>query len=503
MANINDQEKPVVSMLIPAREEKYLQQTVNNILENAELPIEIIVILDGYWPPPPGLIDHPSVRCIHNTVPRGQRPGLNDAAAIAQGDYLMKIDAHCAVGPGFDRILVEDYEPDMTVIPRMYNLDIETFLPKKHKRTDYMFIGLIEGHLRAQYFPGSSQRQPRNDKMMDETMCCMGPGFFMSKERWFFLEGCDEEHGHWGQQGVEVSCKAWLSGGRLMVNKRTWFAHWFRGKYEHDNGRKGFPYPIRQAQINKARKYSDDLWRNNKWHKQTRTFEWLLKKFKPPTWEEINVDYPTVESRGELYAPLYNHIHRGKRDTTYRGTQILKFPSDLLMYHEAIYDTDPEIIVEIGTKFGGSALYFQDQLDMKAKDNGDGVTPGRVVTIDKLDQVANKDPRIEYIVGSSIDKDVIKKIEQITKGKRTMVVIDGNHNRRHVKWELQHYHNFVPSGQYIVVEDCYIERDGKIMKYGPCEAKEWFLESKRGFEQTDHCAKYLVGVSMGGWVKRK
>jgi len=38
------------------------------------------------------------------------------------------------------------------------------------------------------------------------------------------LEGLDERHGFWGQFGTEISCKSWLSGGRQVVNKKTWFA---------------------------------------------------------------------------------------------------------------------------------------------------------------------------------------------------------------------------------------------------------------------------------------
>lgn len=275
----------MITVIIPALNEKYLNQTIQNVLENAEGNIEIIAVLDGYWPDP-GVPDDPRVRIIHNTVPRGQRHSINDAARIAQGDYIMKLDAHCTVGPGFNTILERDCEYDMTMIPRMFNLDIETFKPKKHKRTDYMFIGMVDNNLRAQYYSGSGQRQPRNDTMIDEIMCCMGPCFFMHKKRFWELGGCDEGHGHWGQQGVEVACKAWLSGGRLVVNKNTWFGHWFRGSYTHDSGRKGFPYSIKQKQINAARAYSNDLWLNNKWEKQVRDFNWLIKKFNPPTWEQ-------------------------------------------------------------------------------------------------------------------------------------------------------------------------------------------------------------------------
>jgi hypothetical protein len=123
----------------------------------------------------------------------------------------------------------------------------------------------------------------------------------MHKDRFWELGGCDENHeGGWGQQGVEVSCKAWLSGGALKVNKKTWFAHWFRGN-------QGFPYSISGNQIERVRKYSRDLWLNNKWKKQIRPFQWLIDKFDPPGWvKDLTILYYTanVIAKGIEYSVL-------------------------------------------------------------------------------------------------------------------------------------------------------------------------------------------------------
>ena len=108
----------------------------------------------------------------------------------------------------------------------------------------------------------------------------MGPGWFLSADQFWKQGGCDEGHGSWGQQGVEVALKAWLSGNALMVNKLTWFAHWFRGD-------EGFPYPISGREVDAARHYSRDLWLNNKWPGQVRDLRWLINKFNPPGWEGI------------------------------------------------------------------------------------------------------------------------------------------------------------------------------------------------------------------------
>jgi len=288
----------MVSIIIPAREEKYLEKTIRNILENATGEIEIIAILDGYIPDPQINLNDDRVIFVHNEVAIGQRPAINQGAKMAKGNYIMKLDAHCAVGKGFDEILVRDCEYDMTMIPQMYNLDVATWTPKlidnyreavrQGKVNPYMFIGKDNGRLRTLYYNKTEKKQldlGRQNIMIDEVMSCMGCCFFMHKDRYWELGGCDEGHGHWGQQGVEVACKAWLSGGRLMVNKNTWFAHFFRGGGVPDGEQRGAPWPgFTQEMVDKARDYSEDLWLKDKWPQAKHKFEWLLEKFNPPTW---------------------------------------------------------------------------------------------------------------------------------------------------------------------------------------------------------------------------
>lgn len=267
----------MLSVIIPARNEIYLEKTLRSILAAAEGDIEVLAMLDGYVPNPQINLGDDRVIFHHFPQSIGQRQCVNYGAKEAKGKYIMKLDAHCSVDKGFDIKLAADCDYDWTVIPRMYNLDYLTWTPKLHKRTDYMYIGRDEGRLlRAEYY---NSNQPKNDLMIDDTMCCMGPGWFMHKDRFWELGGMDENHGSWGQMGVELACKAWLSGGAMKVNKKTWFAHYFRG-----GGGPGFPYPISGRDQEKARQYSRDLWLNDKWPLQKRPFQWLIEKFSPPGW---------------------------------------------------------------------------------------------------------------------------------------------------------------------------------------------------------------------------
>ncbi len=461
----------MLSVLIAARNEIYLESTLRDILRNAEGEIEIMVELDGYVPDPQIVLDDERVTFIHHEQSIGQRQCINHAARLAKGKYVMKVDAHCAFDKGFDVKLAADCEPEWTVIPRMYNLDVATWKPKLHKMTDYMYISspTAEKPFRAEYY---GKHQPKNDKLIDDTMACMGPCWFMEKERFFSQGGCDEGHGGWGAMSVEVACKAWLSGGSLKVNKKTWFAHYFRGGV-------GFPYPIKESEIEKARVYSRNLWLGNKWEKATRKLEWLVDKFNPPTWGPKLKDIP-----GVMY---------------WANTRVTKYPSDLIMYEQVLFKNKPDILIECGTDLGGSALFFAHIFDIIGK--------GQVVTIDKYDLSRPKHPRITYLTGRTTSTSILSKVQELIKDKVVMVVLDSDHHRIHVKRELHFYSRIVTKGQYMVVEDIYSWHTSRprtrFYEGGPGPAVEWFLRTNKHFIKTTVDKQFADPVfTRDGWLQR-
>lgn len=330
-----------LSVVIPGLNEEFMQETVTNVLENSGPKTEVICVLDGYWPPH-GIKSHDRLRIIHNENPIGQRQATNQGVRLSEAKFIMKLDAHCAVSKGFDEELMSTCKYDWTMIPRMYTLDAFhwkcedckkeyqqgpviiscpdcggkkitkkiIFDKKDHKRTDYMWIN---DELRMKYFdrPGlepygnvkelknrcSHKIAPWAKGDITDVMTCIGAGWFMHRDRYWELEGMDEGHGSWGQMAVELSMKAWLSGGRMVVNKRCWFAHLARTQKGF-----GFPYKHKSGAQQKARKHSRDMWLNNKWSKAIHKYDWLIKKFSPlPGW--------TKEQEGtwEIDPPVSHH----------------------------------------------------------------------------------------------------------------------------------------------------------------------------------------------------
>ena len=129
---------------------------------------------------------------------------------------------------------------------------------------------------------GSVTLTPKYDKSYTQTMSIQGSCFMVHRDKYFELDLSEEAFGSWGQQGVEVACKTWLSGGKVMVNHNTWYAHLFRTA----GGDFGFPYKQDNKQVEHAREYSRHLFQRNNWPKAVRSFEWLLERFKPlPYWD--------------------------------------------------------------------------------------------------------------------------------------------------------------------------------------------------------------------------
>ena len=99
---------PELSVIIPARNEEWLNLTVADVLSHIEADTEIIVILDGAWPKEP-LTQHERVHIVYLPQAIGQRAATNLGAKISTATYICKLDAHCSIGQGFDRILIEAF----------------------------------------------------------------------------------------------------------------------------------------------------------------------------------------------------------------------------------------------------------------------------------------------------------------------------------------------------------------------------------------------------------
>lgn len=347
-----------LSVLVPARNEYYLDidllhETVVNVLANTSNRTQLVVVLDGYtdsWPKSP-LPVNDRLTVIHHRQSIGQRAATNEAARVATGEYLMKLDAHTALDDNFDEKLLSTFEPHWTVVPAQYNLlafnwkckqcgnlrdqgpkpdrcakcnsrfwkQVKQWIPrdgregsdgKGGRRNSLTHSWRFDSELNFAYWGSYAadekhckkhklQFRPETQQPIHDTMSLLGACWAIRRERYFELDICEEAYGSWGDQGTEISCKTWLSGGELKCNTNTWFAHFFRV------GGLGFPYPD-GGRKERAKARGKEVWLNNRWPKQIYPLSWLIEKFKPlPDWHvEGNPVLAQVNATGAKFRPV-------------------------------------------------------------------------------------------------------------------------------------------------------------------------------------------------------
>lgn len=298
------------SVIIPSRNEQFTQKTIDDILKKAGGDIEILCVLDGWWPDPP-LRDDKRVVIIHKGAPQGMRPAINAGVALAMGDFFLKCDAHCMFAEGFDVTLQENYyEDNWVVVPRRYSLDAENWVIKRDKPPiDYHYLSYPladEGGgfgLHGRYW--RQRCEERKDILLDSEMTSQGSAWFMSRKHWDWLGGLSVEgYGDFIQEFQEIGCKTWLGGGEVKICKKTYYGHLHKGRIY------GRGYPVSKSSWHRGLWYSTDFWLNNRWADRKRDFSWLIEKFAPvPTWPD---DWPN--HIGDIQAALDEMKQDGRLD---------------------------------------------------------------------------------------------------------------------------------------------------------------------------------------------
>jgi glycosyltransferase involved in cell wall biosynthesis len=257
---------PTLSCIIPCHNDKDLQRTRDEVKTKAGVDVEVIAVLDGAWQ------EVISDKVLYNEKIIGMRGSINRGVAESRGEWLMKCDAHCMFDKDFAKKVLSNIEDNWIVIPRRYKLDTD-----KWEIIDEPYIDYERLYANSEKIGGvwwKDRQRKRADIMIDETMVFQGSCWFMSRKHWDWLGGLQEEgYGTFTQEPIELALKTWLGGGRVMVNKNTWYAHRHRK----------FPRTIAgltsSQEVKDGNAYSRDFWLNNKWDKRIHDLKWLFDRF--------------------------------------------------------------------------------------------------------------------------------------------------------------------------------------------------------------------------------
>jgi cephalosporin hydroxylase len=187
-----------------------------------------------------------------------------------------------------------------------------------------------------------------------------------------------------------------------------------------------------------------------------------------------------------------------RADTRWLGVRTDKCPLDLWIYQELLHELKPDLIVETGTAFGGSALYFASVCDL--------LEHGQVLTIDVQPQEGRPEHRrLEYYTGSSVAPETLEYVRDRAREAQTvLVVLDSDHRKEHVLEELRSYAPMVTPGSYLVVEDTILNGHPVSPEFGPgpMEALEEFVSANPSFTSDRAREKLYLTFNPKGYLRR-
>lgn len=211
-----------------------------------------------------------------------------------------------------------------------------------------------------------------------------------------------------------------------------------------------------------------------------------------------------------LTSTKYEYSHH----FTWLGRPIIQYPQDMIAIQEIIWKVKPDLIIETGIARGGSLIFSASMLEL--------IRHGEVLGIDIDIHEHNKieiekhvmSKRITMVQGSSIDKDIVKKVYEFAKGKRkVLLLLDSNHTHDHVLKEMNLYSPLVTKDSYMIVFDTVIDSMPEEFFTGvnsrpwgkdnnPKTAVKEFLKINNRFECDKEIEnKLLITVAPDGYLK--
>lgn len=175
--------------------------------------------------------------------------------------------------------------------------------------------------------------------------------------------------------------------------------------------------------------------------------------------------YRSTGSEPEEYSKWYfNNLVW--QDTTWMGIETYKSPCDMWNYQEILVDVEPSLVVEFGTAYGGSAIYWASVMRQIDK-------PFRVLSVDishkMLRPEARHDPDVEFVEASSASPMIAERIQQLRNeypGK-VWAILDSDHSMDHVLAEMKLLRPLLSTGDYLVVEDSLLNGHPVAPEWGP------------------------------------
>jgi hypothetical protein len=162
------------------------------------------------------------------------------------------------------------------------------------QRRDYAYYiltwpfkaSMYGGGLHAVNFPWNEQKRINAERahvLVDDMLSAQGSCWFQHRETFLNDGPLDDLHYGFYGEAQETMLRRWIRGGRCVVNKKTWYAHYHKSNnnLHTADGRVGKGYSLPRGGKNRSETYATDYWLRDRDPRAARTFRSLIEQFWP------------------------------------------------------------------------------------------------------------------------------------------------------------------------------------------------------------------------------
>jgi len=220
----------------------------------------------------------------------------------------------------------------------------------------------------------------------------------------------------------------------------------------------------------------------------------------------------SVKAKLGFFRPAATRYHLWYYDnriwdtTTWMGVKTLKSPSDMWNYQEILSSLTPAVVIEFGTRYGGSALFFaavMRQIGNRFKVLSVDIDPSNI------SEQTRRDHDVELLTLSSVDPRVAERIASLRReySGPAFVILDSDHTETHVLAEMKLIRPLLVRGDYMVVEDSNTNGHPVYPSHGPgpFEAMEKYFQEYPDDYENDNIreAKFGFTFATRGFLIRR
>jgi glycosyltransferase involved in cell wall biosynthesis len=233
--NGKDRQEPLVSIVITAvNESSHVQRTVDAILKNTESPAYEIILVDdassdnsfAFLKEEP-YKSNPALRYERFNYSAGMIRARHHGAETARGDYIMIMDAHMSVPPGWLAGLVaaqQRWGPRSAVAPQLGDINPADWSINANMNTYLMVDEKFD--FAARDFPYATGL----------TSVFSGGCFLIARDFYFQIGGIDTGLRHWGCENIDLSMKVYAAGGAVFYEPAVVVGHLWKREVKRNVG---------------------------------------------------------------------------------------------------------------------------------------------------------------------------------------------------------------------------------------------------------------------------